>query len=274
MRSKRAITLYLYLQATRNNDIHDVKFIRSYTNRLVMSSLDDHNGYPYPTCSEKLSDISSRGFIKHKNVFCGCDKFINSSDQPKTNLDKKCSIKSKSQATDTNRDLLSKYSHITFAYLYHLVSFSWRRRKRRNNIDLKYNKQTLSLYVVKFLSFNILSALVLICSSCIATTNASTSLKSVHMSSSHSSLNNASFVSKTHHLVHHDRQVSKETAHLFSNVYEEDLVEHSAKLSRSRKPRGKNKLFLFYAKESLSFLYNNLGYAVFGWFYISIVIQV
>ena len=208
-----------------------------------MSSLDDHNGYPYPTCSEKLSDISSRGFKKHKNVFCGCDKFINSSDQPKTNLDKKCSIKSKSQATETNRDLLSKYSHITFAYLYHLVSFSWRRRKRRNNVDLKYKKQTPSLDVVKFLSFNFISALVLICSSCIATTNASTSLKSVHMSSSHSSLNNASFVSKTHHLVHHDTQVSKEMAHLFSNVYKEDLVEHSAKLSRSRKPRGKKSCF-------------------------------
>ena len=241
-RSKRAITLYLQLQPTRNDDIHDVSFIRSYTNRLVMSSLGGHNGYPCPTCSEKLSDISSHGFIKHSNAFCGCDEFINSSDQPKTNLDKKCSIKSKSLTTNINRDLLSKYSHITFAYLYHLVSFSWRRRKRRNNIDQKYKKQAPSLDVVKFLSFNILSALVLICSSCIATTNASTSLKRVHMSSSHSSLNNASFVSKTHHLVHHDTQVSKETAHLFSNVYKKDLVEHSTKLSRSRKPRGKNEL--------------------------------
>ena len=208
-----------------------------------MSSLDDHNGYPYPTCSEKLSDISSHGFIKHSNVFCGCDKFINSSDQPKTNLDKKCSIKSKSQTTDTNRDLLSKYSHITFAYLYHLVSFSWRRRKRRINIDQKYKKQIPSLDVVKsFLPF-VLSALVLICSSCIATTNASTSLKKFHMSSSHSSLNNASFVSKTHHLVHHATQASREEAHFLSNVYKEDLVEHSAKISRSRKPRGKNKLY-------------------------------
>ena len=119
-----------------------------------------------------------------------------------------------------------------------------------NIVDAKTRKlwifctpsKTPSLDVVKFLSFNILSALVLICSSCIATTNASTSLKRVHMSSSHSSLNNASFVSKTHHLVHHDTQVSKETAHLFSNVYKKDLVEHSAKLSRSRKPRGKNEL--------------------------------
>ena len=239
-RSKRAITLNLYLQATRNDDIHDVKFIRSYSNKLAMSSLDDYNGYPYPTCSEKLSDKSSHGFIKHKNVFCGCDKFINLSDQRKTNLDKKCSIKSKSLTTDINRDLLSKYSHITFAYLYHLVSFSWRRRKRRNNIDPKYRKHFL-LNVVKFLSFNILSALVLICSSCIATTNASTSLKSVHVSSSHSSLNNASFVSKTHPLVNHDTQVLNEMAHLFSNVYKEDVVEHPVKLSRSRKPRGKNK---------------------------------
>ena len=242
-RSKSAINLYLYLQDTLNDDIYDVKFIRSYTNWLVMSSLDDHNGYPYPTCSEKLSDISSHGFIKHSNVFCGCDKFINSSDQPKTNLDKKCSIESKSQTTDTNRDLLSKYSHITFAYLYHLVSFSWRRRKRRINFDQKYKKQIPSLDVVKsFLPF-VLSALVLICSSCIATTNASTSLKNFHMSSSHSSLNNASFVSKTHHLVHHDTLASREEAHFFSNVYKEDLVEHSAKISRSRKPRGKNKLY-------------------------------
>ena len=109
--------------------------------------------------------------------------------------------------------------------------------------DQKYKKQAPSLDLVKFLSFNILSALVLICSSCIATTNASTSLKKFHMSSSHSSLNNASFVSKTHHLVHHDTLASREEAHFFSNVYKEDLVEHSAKLSRSRKPRGKNKLY-------------------------------